>query len=215
MTSATRLLARCRAVGVTLDVGPDGRSLHWEANADPPADLLADLAANKAAVLALVRGPDDSSLIGLDEYQSFWGWIEKWNTQVRARAGITTAPAPTVPMEPAPMISVAPGVLLFPKDEKWRQCKPEDIYAWCWEGGPRWFYRAEAPFPPHHLALHPSYPKRCRSCAEKRLSLSWRAAASGKQQLRCECGVCRKFIAFVAQPPDNWQVEYRAGPGPM
>jgi len=51
------LLARCRALGIELGVGGGGASLVWEARADPPADLLADLSANKAAVLALVRGP--------------------------------------------------------------------------------------------------------------------------------------------------------------
>jgi hypothetical protein len=57
MTVAAELLARCRALGVELGTGAGGDSLLWEAHADPPADLLADLAANKAAVLALVRGP--------------------------------------------------------------------------------------------------------------------------------------------------------------
>ena len=60
MTVAVELLARCRAAGVELAVGPGGASLLWEATADPPADLLADLladlAANKADVLAQVRG---------------------------------------------------------------------------------------------------------------------------------------------------------------
>jgi hypothetical protein len=57
MTSAAELVARCRALGIELGVGSGGASLLWEADADPPADLLTDLAANKAAVLALVRGP--------------------------------------------------------------------------------------------------------------------------------------------------------------
>ena len=57
MTAAAELLARCRAAGVQLGVVSGGASLLWEANTDPPAGLLADLAANKAAVLELVRGP--------------------------------------------------------------------------------------------------------------------------------------------------------------
>ena len=57
MTAAGELLARCRAVGVELGVGSGGASLLWEADANPPAELLADLAANKADVLALIRGP--------------------------------------------------------------------------------------------------------------------------------------------------------------
>ena len=37
--------------------GPAAQSLLWEAAGNPPAELLADLAKNKAAVLALLRGP--------------------------------------------------------------------------------------------------------------------------------------------------------------
>jgi hypothetical protein len=54
--TAAGLLARCRELGIELGVA-SGNALLWEARADPPADLLADLAANKAAVLSLVRGP--------------------------------------------------------------------------------------------------------------------------------------------------------------
>jgi hypothetical protein len=57
MTTAVKLLARCRAAGVELGVGSGGASLLWEAEADPPAELLAELAANKAVLLALIRGP--------------------------------------------------------------------------------------------------------------------------------------------------------------
>ncbi len=57
MTAAVELLARCRAAGVELGVGSGGSSLLWEARGDPPAGMLVDLAANKAAVLALIRGP--------------------------------------------------------------------------------------------------------------------------------------------------------------
>jgi hypothetical protein len=58
MTTAAELLARCHALGIELGVGTGGTLFwEWEADADPPADLLGDLAASKAAVLALVRGP--------------------------------------------------------------------------------------------------------------------------------------------------------------
>ncbi|HKI35423.1 MAG TPA: hypothetical protein VKA46_26425 [Gemmataceae bacterium] len=56
ITGAVELLARCRALGIELGAGSGGASLLWEADAEPPADLLADLAANKADVLALIRG---------------------------------------------------------------------------------------------------------------------------------------------------------------
>jgi hypothetical protein len=45
----------CRAMGIYLTSGPDG-TLCWEADTDPPADLLAGLAAHKADVLARLRG---------------------------------------------------------------------------------------------------------------------------------------------------------------
>jgi hypothetical protein len=57
MTTAVDLLARCRALGVELGAVSGGTALSWEAAVDPPADLLAALTANKAELLALVRGP--------------------------------------------------------------------------------------------------------------------------------------------------------------
>ena len=73
MTCAAALLARCRALGVEL--GAAGESLVWEARFDPPADLLAALAAHKAAVLALIRGPHGNcELCGrrLDDRRRCW-----------------------------------------------------------------------------------------------------------------------------------------------
>lgn len=49
------LLARCQAFGIDLSAGPSG-ALYWEADDDPPAALLADLAEHKAAVLAVLLG---------------------------------------------------------------------------------------------------------------------------------------------------------------
>jgi hypothetical protein len=60
MTTAD-LLARCGALGVTLLAGPGG-ALAWEADADPPADLLRDLAGHKAEILARLRQPPGPSL---------------------------------------------------------------------------------------------------------------------------------------------------------
>jgi hypothetical protein len=66
IAAALALLARCRALGIDLMAGPGG-ALLWEADADPPADLLADLAAHKAELLDLLlprcpacAGPVDS-----------------------------------------------------------------------------------------------------------------------------------------------------------
>jgi hypothetical protein len=48
-------LARCRALGIDLAAGKGGALLwEWQADADPPAGLLADLARHKARLLALL-----------------------------------------------------------------------------------------------------------------------------------------------------------------
>jgi hypothetical protein len=54
------LLERCRSLGIDLAVGPAG-ALLWEADDDPPADLLAVLAEHKAELLALLRPPWDQA----------------------------------------------------------------------------------------------------------------------------------------------------------
>jgi hypothetical protein len=53
MSAAPELLARCRALGIDLTLGPDG-TLVWEADADPPAEVLATLAEHKAEVLTFL-----------------------------------------------------------------------------------------------------------------------------------------------------------------
>jgi hypothetical protein len=53
---AVELLARCRDLGIDLAAGPDD-SLAWEADADPPAELLQALRENKLALLALLAPP--------------------------------------------------------------------------------------------------------------------------------------------------------------
>jgi hypothetical protein len=56
MTAAAGLLNRCRALGIDLVAGPGG-ALLWEADADPPAELLRDLAEHKPEVLAALGPP--------------------------------------------------------------------------------------------------------------------------------------------------------------
>jgi hypothetical protein len=74
MTSA-ELLARCRALGIDLAVGPGG-ALLWEADNDPPVDLLADLASNKAAVLAVLwEGACDPCGRPLDALAELADWF--------------------------------------------------------------------------------------------------------------------------------------------
>jgi hypothetical protein len=57
MTAAAEMVARCRILGIDLTAGPDG-GLTWEAETDPPADLLAELAASKTELLALLRAAE-------------------------------------------------------------------------------------------------------------------------------------------------------------
>jgi hypothetical protein len=52
--SAADLLCRCRALGIKLSPAERGK-LVWVAPGEPPADVLADLAANKLQVLALLH----------------------------------------------------------------------------------------------------------------------------------------------------------------
>jgi hypothetical protein len=55
--TAAELLSRCRALGIDVAEGPGG-ALLWEADADPPADLLVGLTVSKVDILALLRqGP--------------------------------------------------------------------------------------------------------------------------------------------------------------
>src|SRR5687768_11838720 len=62
LLTAPVLLARCQALGIGLSAGPSG-VLEWEANADPPAELLAALAEHKAEVWQTLR---DSAASRLD-----------------------------------------------------------------------------------------------------------------------------------------------------
>jgi hypothetical protein len=71
--SADLLLARCRALGIDLAPGPDG-ALLWEADIDPPAELLADLKLCKAELLRLLTraGAALAEVLALiDQLESF------------------------------------------------------------------------------------------------------------------------------------------------
>jgi hypothetical protein len=70
---ASELVARCRSLGVEL--GAAGDSLVCEAAVPPSAELLADLTAHKAEVLALVRSPNgncDQCGHALDDKRRCW-----------------------------------------------------------------------------------------------------------------------------------------------
>ena len=54
--TAVDLLIRCRVLGIDVAANADG-TLLWEADTDPPAELLENLAVSKAAVVALLRKP--------------------------------------------------------------------------------------------------------------------------------------------------------------
>jgi hypothetical protein len=71
--TAAELVGRCNALGVEL--GAAGDAIVWEAHFDPPDELLAALKANKAALLALVRGPYRNCVQcgrALDEKRRCW-----------------------------------------------------------------------------------------------------------------------------------------------
>jgi hypothetical protein len=75
MTAAAELVSRCRDMGVELGVGAGGNVLFWEAEIDPPPDLLAALAAHKSDVLSLIRGPNgncDGCGRPLDDKRRCW-----------------------------------------------------------------------------------------------------------------------------------------------
>jgi hypothetical protein len=87
--TATALLAQCRTLGVDLATGPDG-ALIWEADFDPPAELLADLAAHKDDVLvaldtAALDLPGDVAELQaqLDAMMSKQAWADGWAERLR------------------------------------------------------------------------------------------------------------------------------------
>ncbi len=61
--TAAEWLDRCRAHHVDLARGEDG-TLKWEADDDPPADLLPALAENKAARRPPTTGPSSFTALG-------------------------------------------------------------------------------------------------------------------------------------------------------
>jgi len=64
MTPA-ELLDRCRALGIDLATGPRG-ALLWEADDDPPASLLQELAEHKTELLSMLTtwpDPDSADLV--------------------------------------------------------------------------------------------------------------------------------------------------------
>jgi hypothetical protein len=68
--TATAILARCRAHGIDLSVDRDG-ALIWEADADPPAELLEELAKNKAELLAILADPLAAFCGTIEDEQGF------------------------------------------------------------------------------------------------------------------------------------------------
>ena len=121
-------------------------------------------------------------------------------------------------LRPASVSVLAPpappaGVRLFFSDAWGRPCKAEDTYMWCWEGAPRWLYARDFPVPSHTLGLRPDYPARCPHCAQRSLRVAWQEFSNGTMHLRCECGVCGRFIKHLKPPPNNLALEYRAAPG--
>ena len=80
MTTAD-LLSRRRAHGVALAAGDDGALLR-EADDDPPADVLADLAGNKAAVLDLHARPSVQTSAQLLDSTTADTLLAEWRPEV-------------------------------------------------------------------------------------------------------------------------------------
>ena len=57
--------------------------------------------------------------------------------------------APRESESPALQNRVVPpsGVRLFFQDQTGRACRANECYMWTWEGGTRWYYRAQNPAP--------------------------------------------------------------------
>jgi hypothetical protein len=91
--TAAELHSRCRALGIALAAGPKG-ALAWEADAEPPADLLADLARHKAELLGLL------ALLPADAAD-----LAAWTC--RAIEADLALPADSLTMRPLPV--VCPG----------------------------------------------------------------------------------------------------------
>jgi hypothetical protein len=102
-----------------------------------------------------------------------------------------------------------PGARLFFLDGRGRPGGPDGSYLWTWEGAARWYYTARHAPPPFDLVLRPGYSKGCASCVRQALRLSWQEFTNGTKHLRCDCGVCGRFVAHIGPPPKNPDVEYR------
>jgi hypothetical protein len=129
--SVVELLDRCRALGVKLAAGPTG-ALEWEAVTDPPAELLVDLGAHKAELLAALNvdaeaqalapppgqadtldGPPNIAALPadpaalqaqLDELMADAAWASGWSERLKATRGADLA---TVKRTAADMVALA------------------------------------------------------------------------------------------------------------
>jgi hypothetical protein len=100
--TAAALLARCHAERIHLGPGPDG-TLTWAADAEPPADVLEELAAHKPELLALygaqrLAQPSPGPAAEVDA-------VRDWTA--RALEEVLGVPAGSIQLAPWP--AVCPG----------------------------------------------------------------------------------------------------------
>jgi hypothetical protein len=100
------------------------------------------------------------------------------------------------------------GARLFFGGEDSRPSAPEESVNWCWEGAPEWYDAGKYPPPDHTLRLAPWSPLRCSQCVKRDLRFTWQQFSNGTMHLRCDCGVCGKYVKHVTPPPKNPEVEY-------
>jgi hypothetical protein len=95
--SVAELLARCRALGVELGIDPGGAALVWEADAEPPTDLLADLARHKADLLDLLARPQQSApALAWDQTEADRLLAQLREVLVRTEAAVAVRKTPAV-----------------------------------------------------------------------------------------------------------------------
>lgn len=146
-------------------------------------------------------------------------WLRKTAESPR-QAAPDSAPVPPPPPPPRPrppalaaplpaIVLPPPGARLFFSDADGRPCAPEGALLWTWEGAATWLYADRNPSPAAVIALRPDYPVRCPDCARHALRVAWQTFSNGTKHLRCECGVCGRFLAHLKKPPDNLDLEYR------
>src|SRR5262245_18477083 len=102
------------------------------------------------------------------------------------------SPVPVAP--PRPQTPPVGSRLFFQDGDTGRICTPEEAYLWTYEGALEWYCAAKHAIPARELTLSRHYRGRCPRCVERAFRVVRQADKNGKVMLRCECGVCGKFL---------------------